>query len=322
MSKKIRVIDLFSGCGGLGLGFSKAGFDVVASFDNWDPAIKIHKANEHVLPHPIYKQDLSAVPEDLSVFSQHLPDMVIGGPPCQDFSSAGKRDETLGRADLTVVFSNIVATLGTKWFLMENVERAVKSRAYKQAIQNFVDAGYGLSLAILDASYYRVPQRRMRMFLFGELGGSDGALLPLLEERKTENRMSLRDYFGDSLGIEHYYRHPRSYKRRAVFSIDEPSPTIRGVNRPVPSGYAGHPGDSVKIAKDLRPLTTKERSLIQTFPHDFSFDGVSKTDLEQMIGNAVPVNLAKEVASAVLTHIQSQGQAELAKELQLSFYYK
>ncbi|HRN51382.1 MAG TPA: DNA cytosine methyltransferase [Anaerolineales bacterium] len=322
MSRKIRVIDLFSGCGGLGLGFSKAGFDVVASFDNWDPAIKIHQANEHVLLHPIYKQDLSVVPEDLSVFSQYLPDMVIGGPPCQDFSSAGKRDETLGRADLTVVFSNIVTALGTKWFVMENVERAVKSRAYKQAIKNFVDAGYGLSLAILDASYYRVPQRRMRMFLFGELGGRDGALLPLLEERKTENRMSLRDYFGESLGVEHYYRHPRSYKRRAVFSIDEPSPTIRGVNRPVPNGYTGHPGDSTKVTKDLRPLTTKERSLVQTFPRDFSFDGVTKTDLEQMIGNAVPVNLAREVAGAALAHIQSHGQAEPAREMQLSFYYK
>ncbi len=115
--------------------------------------------------------------------------------------------------------------------------------------------------------------------------------------------MTLRDYFGDSLGVEDYYRHPRSYQRRAIFSIDEPSPTVRGVNRPVPPTYKNHPGDTAQISKDLRPLTTKERSMIQTFPENFIFEG-TKADLEQMIGNAVPVKLAEYVAQCVLEYMK------------------
>ena len=104
-------------------------------------------------------------------------------------------------------------------------------------------------------------------------------------------------HFGDSLGTEHYYRHPRSYARRGVFSIDEPSPTIRGVNRPIPPGYAGHPGDSAPI-EHARPLTTAERAAVQTFPADYEFCGPA-TAREQMIGNAVPPRLAEYVANAV-----------------------
>ena len=110
--------------------------------------------------------------------------------------------------------------------------------------------------------------------------------------------MTLRDYFGDSLGIQYYYRHPRSYKRRGIFSIDEPSPTVRGVNRPMPEGYQIHANDPVSTKVGIRPLTTLERSYIQTFPKDYIFIG-NKTDLEQMIGNAVPVNLAKYVANSI-----------------------
>ena len=90
--------------------------------------------------------------------------------------------------------------------------------------------------------------------------------------------------------------------RRGIFSIDEPSPTVRGVNRPMPDGYEIHSNDPVKSKEGIRPLTTIERSFIQTFPEDFEFFG-TKTDLEQMIGNAVPVNLAKYVASAIRAFI-------------------
>lgn len=117
--------------------------------------------------------------------------------------------------------------------------------------------------------------------------------------------MTIRDYLGDSLGIEHYYRHPRSYKRRAVFSIDEPSPTIRGVNRPIPKTYIKHSGDTSTISDQVRPLTTIERSYLQTFPKDFIFEG-SKTDLEQMIGNAVPVKLAEYVAGCIQQYLENK----------------
>lgn len=321
-NKTLRVVDLYSGCGGLSLGFQNAGFDVVAAFDNWQAALKIHENNKHLFNHPIFKLDLSKVPEDLSIFSQYKPDMIIGGPPCQDFSSAGKRDESLGRADLTVVFAKIVSALKTKWFVMENVDRAIKSNAYAKAIQVVRKAGFGLTLVVLDASYYNVPQKRLRSFLIGELNGEDDALSPFIERRRSNKPMTVRDFLGNSLGIKHYYRHPRSYMRRAIFSIDEPSPTIRGVNRPVPQGYRGHPGDTVKVTPSLRPLTTKERSLIQTFPFDFDLSSNTKTDVEQMIGNAVPVNLAKEVARSILDYVKLDKPFEPKREYQLSMYYK
>ena len=110
--------------------------------------------------------------------------------------------------------------------------------------------------------------------------------------------MSVADYLGYSLGVEFYYRHPRSYARRGIFSIHEPSPTIRGVNRPIPQGYQIKHNDPVKSLDGIRPLTTTERSYIQTFPPTFHFLG-SKTEVEQMIGNAVPVNLGQYVAAAI-----------------------
>jgi DNA (cytosine-5)-methyltransferase 1 len=108
------------------------------------------------------------------------------------------------------------------------------------------------------------------------------------------------------MDCENLCRHPRNYCRRAVFSIDEASPTIRGVNHPIPKGYPGHPNDPVVISKGVRPLTTSERSQIQTFPKDFMWTG-SKTDVEQMIGNAVPVNLAKFVALAIIDYGKTEG---------------
>ena len=113
--------------------------------------------------------------------------------------------------------------------------------------------------------------------------------------------MTVYDYLGDSLGLEHYFRVPRSYQRRGVFSIHEPAMTVRGVDRPVPSGYKGHPADPVPLNKAIRTLTFKERSLIQTFPAKFKFEG-TKTNLNQMIGNAVPVQLAKYVARGILRY--------------------
>ena len=118
--------------------------------------------------------------------------------------------------------------------------------------------------------------------------------------------MSVRDYLGDSLDITHYYRHPRNYSRRAVFSIDEPSPTVRGVNRPIPKTYKMHPKDTAPISESVRPLTTLERSYLQTFPKGFHFAG-SKTDLEQMIGNAVPVKQAEYIARCISSYISEKG---------------
>ena len=184
---------------------------------------------------------------------------------------------------------------------MENVALIRKSHTLRTVKSILTQAGYGLTEIVLNACYYGVPQNRKRYFLIAEKHGVENALLPYLSRQLSYTPMTIADYFGDSLGIEHYYRHPRSYQRRAIFSIHEPSPTIRGVNRPIPKTYQQHPNDTAPVSPELRPLTTIERSYIQTFPTDFIFEG-TKSNLEQMIGNAVPVKLAEFVAKSILDY--------------------
>lgn len=310
------TVDLFSGCGGMSLGFQNANFEVVAAFDNWEPAIRVYKEN---FAHPIYDFDL-ATEESLQFIKNLKPQLIIGGPPCQDFSSAGKRDETLGRADLTLSYANIVAGCKPEWFVMENVERILKSKILKDAIAVFKKAGYGISYEVLDASYCGVPQSRKRFFLVGHLHSKDGFLNPYFSKNQSSLQMTVNDYFGKSLGVEFYYRHPRSYMRRGIFSVHEPSPTIRGVNRPIPKNYKKHSGDPVDITDNLRPLTTIERSYIQTFPKDFIFSGC-KTDLEQVIGNAVPVKLGEFVANCINEYIYDKDNNRLQAVGQLELEY-
>ncbi|GIM29850.1 modification methylase HindV [Clostridium polyendosporum] len=281
----------------------KAGYKVIAAYDNWEPAISVYKKN---FKHPIYNIDLQNISkDDIKSMKDLKPEIVIGGPPCQDYSSAGNRDESGGRADLTISFANIIAEIKPQYFIMENVNDIKKYNTLKKAKDIFINSKYGLTEVVLDASYYEVPQARKRYFLIGELNGENNALEKILKSNKSLKRMTVRDYLGNDLGIESYYRHPRSYNRRGVFSIDEPSPTIRGVNRPIPPTYKKHPGDRCENIEDVRALTTIERSYIQTFPKDFKFDG-TKTNLEQMIGNAVPVNLAKHVGECLLKYIEDK----------------
>lgn len=260
----------------------------------------------------------------IDIIEEYNPDLIMGGPPCQDFSSAGKRDITMGRAELTYHFANIVCAIRPKWFVMENVEQIKKSPILTKTTNQFIQNGYGLSAVILDASYCNVPQARTRFFLIGCLNQQHYFLDKILYQNMNKSPMTVRDYLGDSLNLEYYYRHPRNYNRRGIFSIDEPSPTIRGVNRPIPKGYTLNQCDPQGIDLDtIRPLTMIERSYIQTFPKDFIFIG-TKTNLEQMIGNSVPVNLAQFIGNAIKDFIHqkpeiSQIQFNLFEKDDLSF---
>jgi DNA (cytosine-5)-methyltransferase 1 len=298
---KTRTVDLFAGCGGMSLGFQNAGFKIVSAFDHWEPAVEIYKKNFN---HPMYKLDLGGK-NAYKEIENFEPELVIGGPPCQDFSIAGHRDELLGRANLTKSFAGIVTKLRPNYFVMENVPLVTRSDVYPKALNILKRAGYGLTGVTLDASRCGVPQSRKRFFLVGGLDFKHDQLKDDLLSGQAEKQMTLFDYFGDSLGFEHYFRVPRTYQRRGVFSIYEPAMTIRGVDRPVPSGYPAHPNDSAPISKKIRTLTQKERSLIQTFPENFILD-IPKTNANTLIGNAVPVKLAEYVARILKSHIDGK----------------
>jgi DNA (cytosine-5)-methyltransferase 1 len=296
-NKKIKTVDLFCGCGGMSLGFQNAGFRVMSAFDNWQPAVDTYNSN---FIHKAVRADISEAGfhEQVAALS---PDLISGGPPCQDFSIAGKRDAKGSRANMTLVYSQIVARVRPRWFVMENVYNIEKFPVLADALEVFKEAGYGVSKRVIDASYVGVPQMRRRYFVIGRLGVEDGFLDDQLAAGLSTKRTSVRDYLGDSLGTDYYYMHPRSYNRRGVFSVDEPSATIRGVNRPMPGNYKKHAADKTSDLKKVRSLTSTERALIQSFPGSYMFKG-TKSAVEQMIGNAVPVKLAEYVASVIINY--------------------
>ena len=130
------VVDVFSGCGGLSLGFEKAGFDVLCGVDSWECAVETYNAN---FDHPCVNMDagdVDAVAEVLSPFFEGVGGVrpgLVGGPPCQDFSSAGKRVEGK-RAGLTEKFAEVAGVLHPGFVVMENVPQAVKAGSYQRAL--------------------------------------------------------------------------------------------------------------------------------------------------------------------------------------------
>ena len=292
-ASQLRAVDLFCGSGGLSQGLLAAGVEVVAAYDHWEASIETYRLNlgDHA-------QLLDLTDVEAAVY-QILPlevDLIAGGPPCQDFSSAGNRVEA-NQASLTLDFAQIVKACQPRFLLMENVPRARHSQAYHNLKQ--VLSEYEFMEVVLDASFCGVPQIRKRFFSFGALAG-ELPFLDWIDQHQSSERLTVKEYLADDIDIEHYYRHPRNYSRRAVFSVHEPSPTIRGVNRPIPPGYQGNHLDSAPV-EFVRPLTSTERSRIQTFPKSWRWGAEQrKTEVELQIGNAVPPNLARFVGQGIL----------------------
>lgn len=307
----MKVIDLFSGCGGLSLGFENSGYEILLALDNLPVAVEIYNKNHN---HECREHDLSDVDLTVSMIKEYDYDMIIGGPPCQDFSSAGPRNPNGKRANLTYSFMDTILELKPKIFVMENVPTIKNTEILEDICNKFHNAGYGLTAVILNAALCGSPQRRKRFILIGEMGSCNNKYLNALSENLDFKEMNLEDYFGEELDFRYYYRHPRSYARRGVYSIDEPSATIRGVNRPIPPNYKKHRGDKAdpKI-DDVRVLSSQMRARIQTFPKDFILSGTKSKD-QILIGNAVPVKLAEHIAKAIRdigTHEYNGGSKEL-----------
>lgn len=325
---EMKAVDLFSGAGGLSIGFERAGYEIIAAYDNWPPAIEVYKNN---FPHHrVISLDLNELTDEnhveINILKNQNIDIIFGGPPCQDFSSAGKRNGCGDRGDLTPVFAKIISYIKPKWVLMENVNTilSIGKEKLKECIKILESSGYGITVSVLNAADYGVPQDRTRLFLIGRLNGINGEMHEILK-RKQIPRVTVREFMPEIAegpkGIEYYYRHPRSYARRAIFSIDELSPTIRGVNRPIPGTYKFHKGDKIKDFSLVRPLSYLERARIQTFPQDYKWSG-SKVEIEQLIGNAVPPELAFCLAQCIRDYRPSGlsrwiSQQEFSEELRI-----
>lgn len=159
------VISLFSGGGGLDLGFISEGYNIIWAIDNTENAVATYRANigNHIICEDINKIDVSQLPK---------VDIVIGGPPCQSFSLAGNRHSEDARGQLVWKYIEIISTVKPKAFVFENVTglQSAKNQQGKilpQLTKAFRDIGYTISLQVMNAADYGVPQRRNRVIIVG-----------------------------------------------------------------------------------------------------------------------------------------------------------
>lgn len=283
----MRVVDLFAGAGGMSLGLRNAGFDVVAAYDNWNPAIATYR---HNVGNHIRQHDLKDILNVGSELAQLKPELICGGPPCQDYSVAGERHEG-ENASMTKAFAMLVCIAKPEWFLMENVTQAVKSKAWFEAKSILRNSGYGFTECKLDASYYGVAQARKRLFIIGRLGERDGFLASAIKAAKSEKQTVISDVLGAE--CPPIFLYPRFRLNKAVWQTKEAAPTI------IASSLRAIPDTHIVPAGTITP-TLQQVGQLQGFPQDWNWLGKSRHENMKMIANAVPPPLAEVVGRAIL----------------------
>lgn len=302
----MKVVEMFSGAGGMSLGLIQSGMTIHGSYEIMPPMKRVYEQNIYKLQNcrdtfsniPAHN-DMSRYPEILQNIAERKPTLIAGGPPCQDFSSAGKRVEGK-RAQLTAFYSHVLCTIRPEWFILENVRGAVGSKQFGIAKKFLKNAGYGLTEHVLWASQYGTPQKRRRLILIGRLGEVDGFLSSALLAAASTEHMSVRQALGDRFG-EAMYFHPRDPSRKALWSTDAPAPTIRSASgRNPPQGFVGRPDIDDVVTREYYNPDMEELALLQGFPDWWDWSGVSKGAKSVMIGNAVPPPLAAALGRCIM----------------------
>lgn len=308
-------VELFAGAGGMGLGLEAAGMEHLLSFEK-------EKAQHSVLMHAgkdAVRMDLKDIAT--ACFSiKERPNLIAGGPPCQDFSRAGKRQKT-ERARLTQHFAQIICLQRVEWFIFENVPEASRSSEYRWARALWKRHGYGLTEIQLDAQDYGVPQRRKRHFCIGRLDEIDGFLFNDLLDAASPKPMTVRDmldprHFPDDRELLEkgcFFARPWMGKSgepngRGILGIDEPCATIARNTHEYPGErYIAHSGDDGEL-KDAHILTPAQVARIQGFPIKYDFqrkerprasEGWPEKTVNLMVANAVPAPMVQRIGKLI-----------------------
>lgn len=327
----MRLISLFTGVGGLDLGFEQAGFKVVWA-NEFDKVI--WETFESNFPHvKLDRRSISEIP------SSDIPDAegIIGGPPCQSWSEAGaRRGIKDARGQLFFEYIRVIRDKKPLFFLAENVSGMLLNRnreAFEDIFGKFHRLGYNVNYALLNANEYEVPQDRKRVIIVGyhkDLNKDfifPSAILtrptlqdaisdmpsaqPAKDGNKPNNPQSLylsnHEYMNGGFS-------PIYMSRNRVRSWDEPSYTIQAGGRHAPihpqapkMKLIGH-NKRVFVAGQehlYRRLSVRECARIQTFPDDFLFKYNNVADGYKMIGNAVPVKFARHLADKIANDLQN-----------------
>lgn len=324
----MKVVELFSGAGGMSAGLTRAGFDILAAYDSMADAVDTYRLNlgDHVQQRDL--TDLLGIIPDVIALA---PDMVAGGPPCQDYSAAGKRKEG-ANAKLTLAYAITIVSVRPEWFLMENVVQAATSRSWAEAKALLRKAGYGISESKIDFSFYGAPQARKRLIVVGRLGEQDGFLESEIAKAATPVRRTVRQAFsktaaefGSQDNVMRMAYVPILAKGhvftrilragRAVRSIDEPYSTItRTSSEPISekfrAKYEAHPKDSAPLAA-AGELNQRFLSRIQGFPEGWEWSSKNKRRKMVMLANAVPPPAARMIGKVILERNSGKTSPEI-----------
>ena len=328
VNRRLKVISLFSGCGGMDLGFcgdfdirgkyyEKNPYDIVFSNDILQKACDTYSYN---FDHNAYCCDIKEL--DYSILPK--ADIVIGGFPCQDFSLAGKRkglDADRGR--LYLEMKKVIKYVQPIAFVAENVDGIRKSKADNDTsaleviINDFKSLGYRVVYRALNAADYGVPQNRVRVIIIGikeELNktmkypkatyGINGEHLWVTSKEAIDDLWDLIDKTTIKNHTSKDYSKAKFYPGKSMqgncrIKADRPAPTIRSEHHGNIEGhYRTFKPEDPNDMTGWRRLSVRECARLQTFPDDFEFP-VSSSDAYKQIGNAVPPVLAWYVARAL-----------------------
>lgn len=324
----MRLLSLFSGCGGLDLGFERAGFSIPVA-NEFDPTIwetfKLNHPRTKLIEEDIKNLSAEIFPYDI--------DGIIGGPPCQSWSEAGaQRGINDSRGKLFFDYIRILNDKKPKFFLAENVSGMLANRhsdAVNYILELFKNCGYNVTTTLVNAKNYGVAQERKRVFYIGFR--KDLNINFTFPKGSTENNLSkltLRDVIWDlqfsavpaASGNLHNVESENNNEfftgnfstifmsRNRVKSWDEQAFTVQASGRhcqlhpqaPKMEFFGKNDRRFVKGKEHLyRRMTIREIARIQSFPDTFKFIYKNANDAYKMIGNAVPVQLAYEIAMAI-----------------------
>jgi len=306
-----KAVDLFCGCGGFSAGLAAAGAERVVGAD-WDAAALAVYASNFGGAGAV-RADLSREEEAVALLlsaGAGGADVVVGSPPCQDFSSSGKREEG-ARASLTVSFARIVSALRPPAFVMENVPQVASSAAAAEGAALLREEGYHMRWLRLNAADAGVAQSRVRAFLVGFLsraGAEAAARAAAAEVRCAAARPTVWEALGGRCG-ETVFVSTRNEFAAGVISTRRPYPTLRSASLGGPGrGYVPRSDDAGPVGEAHR-LSGADLLLLSGFPPSFRAAECSRTALARMAGNCVPPPMAAEVLRWV-----KRGLAEAAGE--------
>jgi DNA (cytosine-5)-methyltransferase 1 len=342
----LSFVSLYSGAGGLDLGFIRAGMTPLWAVDSDRFAVETYRANlgDHIVCGDLPE---TAPPDHLR------PDVVIGGPPCQGFSVIGRMDPADPRSRHVFHLVDVAANLCARGFVLENVKNLAASPRWREVRQALMahaaSLGFEVRMMVLNAAHYEVPQARERMFLIGLRDGLISSPRPVSEERPPTVREALAGLprVGEPgngslcqarvVPARVPVMRPTAHKGSLLFNgsgrpllLDEPAKTLpasmggnatpiidqaeleRGAPPWVVDYHARLAAGEAPVAEAparMRRLTVEEAAALQTFPSGFEFVGPQVAQYRQ-IGNAVPPNLAFHVATAVRASLRVEETSE------------